>query len=669
MELKNLEMQSKKNTRRTKLSINDICNDNQNNTDFKLKMKNVEYSYEENENNMNIDIEYTNSNHIRNNNNNTNNMIEKDDYISRKELIRNNNNNNDIENITASNKSKENKIKEESKITQKILKNINKEQKQLKNSLSKKMKNLISRERLIEKNKKEIEKCYFNNQRGFCTEYCLKDQCFHLSRFTNYFNKFSQYTQFRAIASIDYADNFLNNSSCIVSAVEFDKNDDLFASAGVLKKIRIYDFNNVVFNYRDLYRSEGKNAFENSIYQDNEHKQQRRHGKFSLNNEEQPIHFPSSSSSSSNHQNNLNLNRPINNDSVSNAFHYMSTLPNKVPLSSILLNPEIKICSDSIDNISYNSNHSSSSYESFSDSEDSYTSPNNLDYITRYPIQEIICNSKISCLSYSYGNQRNLLSSDYEGIITLWDTERGTAISIFDEHEKRAWCVDYNVRNPTQFASGSDDSTVKIWNENVPYSTLTIDSRVNICSVAFNPYNEYEMAFGSADHNIYYYDIRNAKKAWECIRGHKKAISYVKFRNRYEFVSASTDNSLKLWSINPYALNMNNYGNNNSNNKIQLVRTYSGHTNERNFAGLSINKDGDFILCGSETNEIFVYYSEFERPTIVQNFGNMANNVTGGERDYSDNNQFISSLSFKKTSENIFIAANSEGRVKIFELG
>jgi len=46
----------------------------------------------------------------------------------------------------------------------------------------------------------------------------------------------------------------------------------------------------------------------------------------------------------------------------------------------------------------------------------------------------------------------------------------------------------------------------------------------------------------------------------------------------------------------------------------------------------------------------------------------MEDNVTGSERDYCDINQFISSLSWKNTSPNVLIAANSEGRVKVYEL-
>ncbi|KAL6607464.1 WD40 repeat-like protein [Neocallimastix sp. 'constans'] len=545
------------------------------------------------------------------------------------------------------------------------------------------MENLYNREKHVEKNKKEIAIYYFNNinnSNEFLNDYCLKDHCVNLSRFSSYFKNYAHYTRFHLIANINYADNFLNNSSCIVSAVVFDKKDDFFATAGVLKKIRIYDFNQVVLNYKELYQNhndETESEYQDIIQQQddrfigykNENKNKKNKEKEEDNhNDETNSQAISISSSSSDNNIYFKQNKSNANHSSSSIPPYMTTLPNRIPLTSILLNPDLN-------NIKTDSIHSYSSSSSSSDSTENssqYDSDNfNTDYITRYPIQEMICNSKISCLSYSTEKQNNLLSSDYEGIITLWDTETGEAVSSFSEHEKRAWCVDYCTKNPTVFASCSDDATVKIWDENISYSTLTIDSRANICSVAFNPYSEYEVAFGSADHNIYYYDIRNAKSAWKCIKGHKKAISYVKFKNRYELISASTDNTLKLWSINPQSMNILSNGicnDSDNDDKVQLIRTYSGHLNERNFTGLSINKDGDFILCGSETNEIYTYYSESEKPIIVQKFSNIEDNITGNERDYSDSNQFISSLAWKNTSPNILLAANSEGRVKVYEL-
>jgi len=203
-------------------------------------------------------------------------------------------------------------------------------------------------------------------------------------------NKITQYTHFHTIANINYVDNFLNNSSCIVSSVEFDKNDDFFASAGVLKKIRIYDFNQVVFNYKDFYHEKIKEELNNYVNQCGD---QPRHGKNKA--EDYDDSYPSSSSSPyySNYNTTSNKNKLQNLNSSSTSIpSYMTTLPNKIPLTSILLNPEIEIEKKN-KTCNYYSNRSSNGTSS--DICPSQNESNPLDYITRYPVQEIVCNSKI----------------------------------------------------------------------------------------------------------------------------------------------------------------------------------------------------------------------------------------------------------------------------------
>lgn len=39
---------------------------------------------------------------------------------------------------------------------------------------------------------------------------------------------------------------------------------------------------------------------------------------------------------------------------------------------------------------------------------------------------------------------------------------------------------------------------------------------------------------------------------------------------------------------------------------VNQMRVFKGHTNEKNFVGLSVNSE--YIACGSETNEVFVYH-------------------------------------------------------------
>jgi protein suppressor of PHYA-105 1 len=81
------------------------------------------------------------------------------------------------------------------------------------------------------------------------------------------------------------------------------------------------------------------------------------------------------------------------------------------------------------------------------------------------------------------------------------------------------------------------------------------------------------LAFGSADSNIYCYDLRNTRIPWCTISGHGKAVSYVKFLDPETLVSASTDNTLKIWDLN----RTNSSGL--PNDPCSL--TLGGHTNEK----------------------------------------------------------------------------------------
>lgn len=187
-----------------------------------------------------------------------------------------------------------------------------------------------------------------------------------------------------------------------------------------------------------------------------------------------------------------------------------------------------------------------------------------------FPIREMQHNAKLSCISWNNYFKNQLVCSDYDGVVTLWDAEVGTLMKTYQEHEKRCWGVQFCDVDPRIFASASDDSRVKLWSTNSEYSLVSIDAKSNVCCVAFKPDSKFHVLFGTADHCIHYYDLRNAKEAIRVFKGHRKAVSYVKFSSNNEFVSASTDSTLKSWKL----------------NEGQCMRSYSGHYNEKNFVGL-----------------------------------------------------------------------------------
>ncbi|KAK9749479.1 hypothetical protein RND81_02G128800 [Saponaria officinalis] len=272
-----------------------------------------------------------------------------------------------------------------------------------------------------------------------------------------------------------------------------------------------------------------------------------------------------------------------------------------------------------------------------------------------YPVIEVGNKSKLSCVSWNSYIKNYLASTDYDGVVQVWDASTGVGFSQHLEHQKRAWSVDFSRIDPTKFATGSDDCSVKLWSTNEKRSTCTIWSPANVCCVQYSPYSSHLLAFGSADHKIYGYDLRYTRVPWCSLAGHEKTVSYVKFVDSQTLVSASTDNTLKLWDLSK--TNMSGI----SSDACHL--TLTGHTNKKHFVGLSA-QDG-YIACGSESNEVFTYYKSLPMPITSYKFSPVA---PVSQHDAGDESgQFVSSVCWRSKS-NMVLAANSGGSIRLLQM-
>lgn len=106
----------------------------------------------------------------------------------------------------------------------------------------------------------------------------------------------------------------------------------------------------------------------------------------------------------------------------------------------------------------------------------------------KHPINEMVCTSKISCVAWNSYFKELLASSDYEGIVTVYDVETRQRKRTFQEHDKRCWSVDFNEIDTKLLASGSDDARVKLWSIDCENSVATLEVKTaNVCCVKFNP--------------------------------------------------------------------------------------------------------------------------------------------------------------------------------------
>ena len=84
----------------------------------------------------------------------------------------------------------------------------------------------------------DLEACYFGYARGSraCSGTALES-------FTKNLSKFTRHSSFRVAATLKHADLFNNPS--IISSIVFDGEGDHFATAGVTKKIKIFEYSSL----------------------------------------------------------------------------------------------------------------------------------------------------------------------------------------------------------------------------------------------------------------------------------------------------------------------------------------------------------------------------------------------------------------------------------------
>ncbi|MFT7801649.1 E3 ubiquitin-protein ligase RFWD2 isoform X3 [Arapaima gigas] len=368
---------------------------------------------------------------------------------------------------------------------------------------------LASRRKRLTAHFDDLEQCYFSNRMSRLTDDSKTVN--QLDDFMECLSKFTRYNSVRPLATLSYASDLYNGSS-IVSSIEFDRDCDYFAIAGVTKKIKVFEYGTVIQDAVDIH----------------------------------------------------------------------------------------------------------------------------------YPVNEMTCNSKISCISWSSYHKNLLASSDYEGTVILWDGFTGQRSKVYQEHEKRCWSVDFNLMDPKLLASGSDDAKVKLWSTNLDNSVASIEAKANVCCVKFSPTSRYHLAFGCADHCVHYYDLRNTKQPIMVFKGHRKAVSYAKFVNGEEIVSASTDSQLKLWNV----------------NKPHCLRSFKGHINEKNFVGLASN--GDYVACGDENNSLYLYYKGLSKTLLTFKFDTVKS-VLDKDKKEDDTNEFVSAVCWRALPDGVRAVCFSSG--------
>jgi len=151
-----------------------------------------------------------------------------------------------------------------------------------------------------------------------------------------------------------------------------------------------------------------------------------------------------------------------------------------------------------------------------------------------------------------------LLSSSDDMLVKAWDWDRQwQCTQVFRGHQSYVLGLAINPKDPTQFATGSMDRTVKVWSLDAPTPNYTLEAHDErgVNYVAFYPFADKPyLLTTSDDRTVRVFDYQS-KQVVATLVGHTHNVSFAVWHPSLPLIiSGSEDSTLKLWNARSYKL-------------------------------------------------------------------------------------------------------------------
>ncbi|RZB40011.1 WD40 domain containing protein [Asbolus verrucosus] len=190
----------------------------------------------------------------------------------------------------------------------------------------------------------------------------------------------------------------------------------------------------------------------------------------------------------------------------------------------------------------------------------------------------------------------NLFTASTDHTLGLWDLPTGQRIKKYKGHTTFVNSVQGARRGPQLMVSGSDDTTIKLWDTRKKQAITTFNSNYQVTAVEFNDTAE-QIFSGGIDNDIKVWDIRNHEIIYT-LKGHTDTVTGLSLSPDGSYLlSNSMDNSLRIWDVRPYAP------------QERCVKVFTGHQHnfEKNLLRCAWSKDGARVSAGSADRFLYIW--------------------------------------------------------------
>jgi WD40 repeat protein len=231
----------------------------------------------------------------------------------------------------------------------------------------------------------------------------------------------------------------------------------------------------------------------------------------------------------------------------------------------------------------------------------------------------------VNSVAYSPDGQ-TLASGSVDSTIKLWNVKTGNLLQTLEGHSYSVNSVAYSPDGQT-LASGSEDNTIKLWNVKTGKLLQTLEGHsYSVNSVAYSPDGQ-TLASGSVDSTIKLWNVKTGNLL-QTLEGHSSWVNSVTYSpDGQTLASGSEDNTIKLWNV----------------KTGKLLQTLEGHS--KSVYSVAYSPDGQTLASGSGDDTIKLW----NVPT-----GNLLQTLTGHyilvwSVAYSPDGQTLASGSSDKT--------------------
>ncbi|KAI8904641.1 WD40-repeat-containing domain protein [Powellomyces hirtus] len=192
---------------------------------------------------------------------------------------------------------------------------------------------------------------------------------------------------------------------------------------------------------------------------------------------------------------------------------------------------------------------------------------------------------------------KNIYSASTDKTAGVWDTTIGERVKKLKGHTSFLNSIASTRRNSELVATGSDDSTVKLWDPRSKHAVHTLTHKFPVTAVEFSMDGGLVFA-GGLDNQIRAWDVRKGEVAYT-LTGHLDTITGLRLSpDGDQLLSNAMDNTVRIWDIKPFAP---------PGTRLQHILEGAPHGFEKNLLRPCWSADADYVATGAGDRSVVVW--------------------------------------------------------------